>query len=71
MNSRPYGRKPTIAFWMLVAIADAAMLVATTGVLVMVMVFAGFALAVGGVIGARRLTRRNATATEAVRRRRA
>jgi len=71
MNGRPYGSKTTIAFWMLIAIVDAAMLLATAGVLVMVLVLAGLALVAGGVVGARRLTRRAASVTKAVARRRA
>jgi apolipoprotein N-acyltransferase len=68
---RPYGSKTTIAFWMLVAIADAAMLIATAGVLVMFLILAGLALAAGGVVAARLLTRRDAAATKPVARRRA
>ena len=71
MNSRPYGSKPTIAFWMLVAITDAAMLVATAGVLVMVLIVAGLALAAGCVIGVRLLTRRDSATTGVAPRRRA
>jgi hypothetical protein len=71
MNCRPYGSKATIAFWLLVAIADAAMLVATAGVLVMLLILAGLALAAGCVIGVRLFTRRDSAATEAMSRRRA
>ena len=71
MNCRPYGSKTTIAFWLLVAIADLAMLVATAGVLVMLLIVAGLALVAGGVVAAYLFTRRDATATETMARRRA
>jgi hypothetical protein len=71
MSCRRYGSKPTVAFWMLIAIADAAMLVATVGAAIMIMILAGVALVVGGVLAARTLTRRNVPATRSVVRRRA
>jgi hypothetical protein len=71
MNCRRYGSKPTIAFWMLVTIADAAMLAATAGSAVMVSVLVVLALAAGGVVAARSLTRRSVPATRTVVRRRA
>jgi apolipoprotein N-acyltransferase len=57
MNCRPYGSKSTIAFWMIVAVADAAMLVAAAGPAVMLLVFAGLALLTGAVVAVRRFTR--------------
>jgi hypothetical protein len=57
MSRRPHGSKPTIAFWMLVAIADAAMLVAAAGPAVSLMVPAAVALVFGGVLVARRMSR--------------
>jgi hypothetical protein len=71
MSCRQYGSKPTIAFWVLVAIADSAMLVATAGPVVMISVFAALALVAGGFVAARALTRRNVSATRTVVRRRA
>lgn len=68
---RPYGSKTTIAFWMLVAIADAAMLTATAGGRLVLLILAGLALVAGGAVGARLLTRRDAAATKPVARRRA
>jgi hypothetical protein len=58
MNCRRHGSKSTIAFWMLVAIADLAMLVATAGAAVMISIFAALALVAGGVVAARTLSGR-------------
>lgn len=69
MHCRPHGRKPTIALWMLVAVADLVILVAAAGVLVMSLVFVGLVAVVGGVLLERRLTRRAQPATKVVRRR--
>jgi len=60
MSCRRYGSKPTIAFWMLVAIADSAMLFATAGAAVMVSILVALALLAGGFVAARSLTRRSA-----------
>lgn len=57
MNCRPYGRKPTIAFWMLIAIADSAVLVVRAGSAVMLTVAAGIALVAGAFLAARLLIR--------------
>jgi hypothetical protein len=70
MNCRRHGSKPTLALWMLVAVADAAILTAATGVPVMLLVLLGVAVA-GGVFVARALTHRDATTTEVAARRRA
>lgn len=67
MSCRPHGRKSSLALWMLVALADVALLSAAAGVLIMVLVLIGLAVIAGGVV----LARRNATATESVSRRRA
>jgi uncharacterized protein (DUF58 family) len=71
MSCRKYGSKPTIAFWMLVAVADAAIVVATAGPTVMISILCALALLAGGVVAARSLTRRSATVTRRVVRRRA
>jgi hypothetical protein len=71
MGCRRYGSKSTIAFWMLIAIADAAMLVAAAGAPVMISIFAALALVAGGVFAVRTVTHRSAPATRAVARRRA
>lgn len=55
MNCRRHGRKPTIALWMLVAIADVAILVAAAGVVTMVLILAGLLVLGGGVVAARTL----------------
>lgn len=71
MNCRRYGSKPTIAFWMVIAIADAAMLVATAGTAVMISILVTLALVAGGIVAARTLTRRSVPATRTAVRRRA
>jgi hypothetical protein len=69
MSCRRHGSKTTIAFWMLVAIADAAMLVAASGTAVIIFVLAALALLAGGVASARVLTRRSVPVTRTVVRR--
>ena len=73
MNCRRHGGKPALGLWMLVAVADLAILTAATGVLVMVSIIALLAVVAGGVVAARSLgaTRRPDTAADAVVRRRA
>jgi hypothetical protein len=61
MSCRRYGSKPTIAFWMLVAIVDVAMLVAADTA-VMISVLASLTLVAGGIVVARALTRRSVPA---------
>ncbi len=58
MNRRPHGRKPTLALWMLVAIADLALFTAATGVLVMLTIVALLAVFAGGIAAARLISRR-------------
>lgn len=70
MNCRRYGSKPTMALWVLVAIADLVFLTAAVGALVMVTIVALLAVLAGGVIAARTLAKRSAT-PEPVSRRRA
>ncbi|GIE99100.1 hypothetical protein [Paractinoplanes rishiriensis] len=55
MNCRRHGKKPTIALWMLVAIADVAILVAAAGVVTMLLILAGLLVLGGGVVAARML----------------
>jgi hypothetical protein len=71
MNCRRHGSKPTLALWMLVAVADVAIVVATTGLLTMLLVAAGLATVAGIVVGVRLLSRRDAPNPETVLRRRA
>lgn len=58
MQCRRHGGKPTIALWMLIAVADLAILVAATGVLTMTLVVLTLAIVAGGVFVARRVGRR-------------
>jgi hypothetical protein len=71
MNRRRHGTKPTIALWMLVAVADVALLVAAVGPLIVLLCLAGLVTVAGSVLGLRMLSRRTDTNTEAVVRRRA
>jgi hypothetical protein len=77
MSCRPHGRKPTIALWMLVAVADLAILVATTGLATILLVLTGLAVLAAGVVAARLLLAQQRTpapvrqrSAEAVARRR-
>jgi len=71
MNCRQHGRKSSLAFWMLVAVADVAILVATTSVVTMLLIAAGLVALAGGVIAARPLMQRGPEPTRVVLRRRA
>ena len=74
MNRRRHGSKPTLALWMLVAVADVALLAAAAGPFVMLLVVAALATAAGAVLAVRlshrydvvarlvRLQRRNSVA---------
>jgi hypothetical protein len=53
MNSRRYGSKRSIGFWMLVALADAAILIGAAGVPVTLAVVAALALIGGCVLAVR------------------
>jgi hypothetical protein len=67
MMTRPYARKPTLALWVLVAVADAAVLVATAGPLTVLVVLAGLAIVAGTVACLWLLPRRATTAPPARR----
>jgi uncharacterized membrane protein YecN with MAPEG domain len=71
MSCRRHGSKPALALWMLVAVADLAILTAATGVVTMLLIITGLVLIAGGVVAARQLTKRDVPAREAVARRRA
>jgi len=71
MISRRHGRKPTIALWMLVAVADAAILFAMTGVVAALCIVAGLVALAGGFVAMQPMLRRNARSATAVVRRRA
>ncbi|MFI1991190.1 hypothetical protein [Actinoplanes sp. NPDC020271] len=68
MNCRPYGSKPTLALWMLVALADIAILMTAAGAVTMLLISAGLFVVAAGVFAARSLGR-PAPAKAAVRRR--
>jgi hypothetical protein len=50
---RRHGSRPTIALWMLVAIADIALVVAAAGAFVVLLVVAGAMVVAGAVAGVR------------------
>jgi hypothetical protein len=71
MNRRRHGTKPTLALWMLVALADVALLVAAVGPLIVLLGLAGLVTVGGSVLGMRMLSRRTEPNTEVAVRRRA
>ena len=71
MNCRRHATKPTLALWMLVAVADVALLAAAVGPLIVLLCLAGLVTAAGSVLGLRMLSRRTDTNTEVAARRRA
>jgi len=68
---RRHGRRPTIALWMLVAIADAALLVAAVGTLAVLLAVAATTLLCAGVAGVWMLQRRTPPRRDSALRRRA
>lgn len=74
MHCRRYGSKPTLALWMLVAVADVALFAATAGPLIVLLVVGALVTAAGAVLAVRlshrhdvvarliRLQRRNSVA---------
>jgi hypothetical protein len=68
---RRHGSRPTIALWMLVAIADVALVVAATGALVVMLAVAGVMIVAGAFAGVLMLQRRAVPQRESVLRRRA
>ena len=68
---RRHGSRPTIALWMLVAIADVALVVAAVGMLGVLLAVAAALIVVGAVAGSRILQRRAVPQRESVLRRRA
>lgn len=69
MHCRTHGRKSAVALWMLVAVADLVLLVATVGVLKMLIIALALVVVAGGVVAARRMTRRPEATAEVARRR--
>lgn len=68
MNCRPYGRKPTLALWMLVALADLVIVATAAGPATLLLIIAGLLVVTAGVFAARGLSR-PAPAKATVRRR--
>ena len=68
---RRHGSRPTIALWMLVAIADVALVVAATSALVVMLAVAGVMIVAGAFAGVLMLQRRAVPQRQSVLRRRA
>ncbi|MEU7902674.1 hypothetical protein [Actinoplanes sp. NPDC049118] len=71
MMIRRHGSRPTIALWMLVAIADVALLVAAAGTLAVLLAVVATVLLGSGVAGVWMLQRRAEPRQESALRRRA
>jgi len=71
MNCRRHGSKPTLALWMLVALADAAILMAAAGLLTVLLVVAGLVAVAAGAAGVRQWQRQSSRPSRVVVRRRA
>ena len=71
MVRKKHGSLPTLAFWMLVAVADVALLAAAAGPLVIWMVVAGLVIVAGAFLGLRMIGRRAPEPAEAALRERA
>ena len=71
MNRRRHSAKPTLALWMLVAVADVALIVAAVGPVLVLLCLAGLVTVAGSVLGMRMLSRRAEPTTEVAVRRRA
>ena len=71
MKRRRNAVKPTLALWMLVAVADIFLLAAAAGPLVVMLCVAAFVLVGGAFLGSRMLARRAEPNTEVAVRRRA
>jgi hypothetical protein len=71
MRCRRHGSKPTLALWMLVAVADVAVLIAAAGLVTVLVVLAALVTVAGAGAGMVMLARRDTTRAEAVVRRRA
>ena len=71
MNSRRHGSKPTLALWMLVAVADVAIIVAATGLLTFLLVLVALGVIAGGAFALRSMNRPEPDSAKVVARRRA
>ena len=58
MMTRRHGSKPTLALWMLVAVADMGLLAAAVGPLVTTLIAGTLVLAAGAFVAMRSMTRR-------------
>jgi len=71
MIRRHHGSKPTIALWMLVAVADVALLAAAAGPVVMTLIIAALVIVAGAFAGLKMINRRQPEPIEARGRKRA
>ena len=69
MKSRPRGSKPTLALWMLVAVADLAIFAAAAGPALTLTIMSGVTVAIVGGRGLWAMQHRGTPRTDAVRRR--
>ncbi|GGL08576.1 hypothetical protein [Mangrovihabitans endophyticus] len=71
MNCRRCGSKPALGLWMLIAVADVALLAAAAGPLLVLLVVIGVAAVTAGVVGLRVMSKRATGPADVVVRRRA
>jgi membrane protein implicated in regulation of membrane protease activity len=71
MIRRQHGSKPAIALWMLVAVADVALLAAAAGPLTMMLIVAALVIVAGAFHGMRMISRREPEPVQVRARRRA
>ena len=65
MNCRRHASKPTLALWMLVAVADVALVVAAVGLMTVLLVVASSVAVAACAAGVWMLVRRDASVSEA------
>jgi len=66
MNCRPYGSKPTLVLWMLVAVVDSALVVSSAGALTDLLLALVVAVVAGAVVAVRLLHRHGSRPAAAV-----
>jgi membrane protein implicated in regulation of membrane protease activity len=71
MIRRHHGSKPTIALWMLIAVADVALLAAAAGPLTMTLIVAALVVVAGAFAGSKSIGRRQPQPVEVRARKRA
>ncbi len=64
MNCRRHGSKPTLALWMLIAVADVALLAAAAGPVVFLLIAVAAVTVAGGYLAVRLLARNTEAESE-------